>query len=134
MRRRGRAAAGDAVRLLDERDGEALLQRDVLRRNEVRRSDAAARTVPEHERSVRRFGVVQVDARRSVRCLDHERRQHQMILIERAGRMHASESTRGEIEMGRIVDTEVVSLDDETQDPGGAEDEQYGGRAYQIER
>src|SRR5205085_1696070 len=134
MRRRGRAAAGDAVRLLDERDGEALLQRDALRRNDVRRSDAAARTVPEHERSVRRFGVVQVDARRSVRCLDHERRQHQMILSERAGLMHASESTRGVIEMGRIVVTEFVSLDGVMEDPGGAEDYKYGGWTFEIER
>ena len=96
MRGRGRAASCDAVRLLDERNGEALFQRNVLRRDEIRRRDASARAVPEHERAARRLGVVQVHARRSVRSLDHERRQCQMIFAARVGLMHANANRREE--------------------------------------
>ena len=96
MRGRRRTASCDAVRLLDERNGEALLERDVLRRDEIRRSDAAARAVPEHDRAARRLGVVQVHTRRSVRGLDHERRQCQMIFVARAGLMHANANRREE--------------------------------------
>ena len=96
MRGRGRAASGDAVRLLDERNGEALFERDVLRRDEIWRRDASARAVPEHERAARRLRVVQVHARRSVRCLDHERRQCQMIFVARVGLMHANANRREE--------------------------------------
>ena len=69
-RRRGRAAAGDAVRLLDERDREPLLERDGGRGGKVARADAAARAVTEHERRARVDGSLQVDAREPRRRLD----------------------------------------------------------------
>ena len=46
LRGRGRAAAGDTVRLFDEPDGDVLLDRRLRRRDEVGRADASTRTVP----------------------------------------------------------------------------------------
>jgi dihydrofolate reductase len=40
----------------------------------------------------------------------------------------------GEIVMGRIVVTEFVSLDGVMEDPGGAEDFEYGGWAFEFSR
>ena len=69
-RGRGRAASGDAIRLLDERDAHALGVRCVGRRDEVACSDAASGTVPEHEPGTWLVRRMQVDAGRPVRGLD----------------------------------------------------------------
>ena len=66
VRRRGRAPARDAVGLLDERDGQAGLERRVRRALQVRRLDAAAGPVPEHERGARRVDLAQVHPRLAV--------------------------------------------------------------------
>ena len=70
MRRRGGAASGDTVRLLDERDADAYGVRGLGRRDEVARSDAASGTVPEHEPGTWLVRRMQVDAGRPVRGLD----------------------------------------------------------------
>jgi hypothetical protein len=62
-RRSGRAAARDAIGLLDERDAEAGRLRRGGCGHEVRRAHAAAGAVAEHERGSRRFDAVQMDVR-----------------------------------------------------------------------
>src|SRR5689334_10267731 len=67
---RRRSPAGDAIRLLDERDGDADRPRGLCRRGEVGRTDAAARAVTEHESAARLVDWMQMDARRTMRSLD----------------------------------------------------------------
>ena len=73
VRRGGRAPAGDAVRLLDERDGESLRLCRLRRGHEVRRRHASAGAVTENERAARPLDGVQMHVRRAVRRLDRER-------------------------------------------------------------
>ena len=67
---RGRAAARDAVRLFDERDRQAGLERRLRRALQVGRLDTAARAVPEHERRARVAGLAQMHTREAVRRLE----------------------------------------------------------------
>ena len=71
-RRRGRAPPGDAVRLLDERHREPGRPGRARRGNEIRRVDAAARTVTEDEPAAGTFGRPQMGVCRAVRCCDFE--------------------------------------------------------------
>ena len=68
--RRRRTATGDAIRLLDERNGDVLLQRHVSRRDEVGRAHAAASAVAEDECSSRICRGVHVGARKAVWRVD----------------------------------------------------------------
>jgi hypothetical protein len=67
---RGRAAAGDPVRLLDERDGEPLRASDVRRGHDVPRRHAARGAVAEDERGRRILRGVEVDPGLAVRRFD----------------------------------------------------------------
>ena len=73
-RRGRRASPGDAIRLLDEHDAEAFLERRVLRSDQVPRRHASPGTVAEHQRGARLFHGMQVRACWTVRSLDLERR------------------------------------------------------------
>ena len=74
LARRGlRAAAGNAVGLLDERDAHLRLERRLRRRHEVARRHAAARAVAEHERPAGVLRRVQVRERGPVRRVDLDR-------------------------------------------------------------
>src|ERR671937_748380 len=55
-----------------------------------------------------------------------------MISCARRGRNDKREGRRSE--MARIVVTEFVSLDGVMEDPGGAEDFEYGGWTFEIDR
>jgi hypothetical protein len=70
MSGRRRSATGDAVGLLDERNGDVCGKRDVLRRDEVARSHPSPGPVTEHERGARVVGRVHVRARQTVGGLD----------------------------------------------------------------
>ena len=72
MRRRARAAPGDAVRLLHESHRDADREGGLGRGREIGSRHAAARAVTEDERRPRLGGRVQVDARGAVRRLDVE--------------------------------------------------------------
>ena len=82
-RRRGRATAGDAIRLLDERHADPERQRGPRRRDQVAGGDAAPGAVAEHERPGRRVDVVHVHARGTVRGVDRGAR-HQACGSRRA--------------------------------------------------
>ena len=69
-RGRRRAPAGDAVGLLDERDRDVLLQRDLGCDRQVGSGDAASGTVTEHERGPRLGRSMQMHACRAVWSLD----------------------------------------------------------------
>jgi DNA-binding MarR family transcriptional regulator len=71
-RRSRRAPPSDAIGLLDECDRESLRLRDVARRNEVRRRDAAAGSVAEHQSRAGLGDGMQVDLRPTVRRVDVE--------------------------------------------------------------
>jgi hypothetical protein len=71
-RRRGRAAPGDAVGLLDEGDIEPFRARDIGGRDEVSRGHASAGTVTEHQRGARLVGPMEMDARPTVRSVELE--------------------------------------------------------------
>ena len=71
---RGRPAAGNAVRLLDERDGKALRLRGVCRRPEIRRFDSSSSPVAENERRARLWCGTQVGACHPVRRVDLDNR------------------------------------------------------------
>ena len=68
-----RATAGNAVRLLHERNGDADRPRGLGRRDEVGRADTAARPVTEDESASRFFDRVQMNACPTVRRLDLDR-------------------------------------------------------------
>jgi hypothetical protein len=70
VRWRGRAATGDSIGLLDERNRHARGIRSACRGDEVARSDTAARSVAEHERAARPVDRLQVRAGGAVRCRD----------------------------------------------------------------
>src|SRR5919109_1878424 len=55
-----------------------------------------------------------------------------MIPGTRSG--HSSRNPRRRYEVGRIVVTEFVSLDGVMEDPGGAEDFEYGGWSFEFSR
>src|SRR4051794_13270700 len=77
--RSGPAPPGDAIRLLDERDGEAEGDGLLRRSDQVARADPAARAVAEHERRPRlRYGA-HVHPREPRRCLDLDR-AHRLIV------------------------------------------------------
>ena len=67
---RGRAPAGDAVGLLDERDAHAGAERRLGAATQVGRLHAAARAVAEHERGDRRVHRMQMRPRRAVGRVD----------------------------------------------------------------
>ena len=75
-RRRGRAPAGHAIGLLDQRDADPDRLRGLRRRHEVARRDPSPGPVAEHERAGRLVGAVQVHARRAVRGVDVEHADH----------------------------------------------------------
>ena len=71
-RRRGRAAPGNALRLLDERDAQALGDRYVRGGRKVRRQHAAAGAVAQDQRSARSVYELQMGMRPAVRSVDLE--------------------------------------------------------------
>jgi hypothetical protein len=72
-RRRGRAAPGDPVRLLDERHGAADRRRGAAGGHQIARGHPAAGAVPEHERRARVVVRLDMSPRRPVRGGDLER-------------------------------------------------------------
>ena len=68
------APPGHAVGLLDERDAEALRERDLGDRHEVGRGHPSAGAVAEHQRGHRLVGRMQVGAGGAVRRVDLDRR------------------------------------------------------------
>src|SRR6516225_10979368 len=70
MCRRGASLSGDAVRLLDERDGHRERACDTGCRDEVGRGDPSAGAVAEDERGARTLRRVELDARGPVRRFD----------------------------------------------------------------
>jgi hypothetical protein len=68
--RGGGAAAGDAVRLLDERDADSLRTRGVPRGYEIGCVHPARSPMPEHERSSRPVDRMEMGARGAVRGVD----------------------------------------------------------------
>ena len=65
-RRRRGAAAGDAIRLFDERDGEPRRERDVFRLDDVPGGNASPCPVAEHEHASRLVDVVEMRVRGAV--------------------------------------------------------------------
>jgi hypothetical protein len=72
MRRRRAPSSGDAVGLLDQRDGESGQARCVRRGGQVTRTDAATCAVAEDDRPARVGNGRDVRDRRPVRRLDGE--------------------------------------------------------------
>ncbi len=68
------APAGDAVRLLDERDADSLRARRIRHRDEVSRGYAAGCSVTEDQRGSRLLDRMQVSLRRAVRSIHVENR------------------------------------------------------------
>ena len=91
-RRRGRAPAGNAIRLLDERNAEPDGERHVLRSDEILGGDSSTRAVAEDEDAARRIGVVEMRLRRAVSRVQHES-GHATILAE--GRRREPAETHG---------------------------------------
>jgi hypothetical protein len=82
---RGRAAtAGNAIRLLDERNAHVLGERSFGNGDEIAGRHAAARAVTEHEPAARRLGMPRVHLGRAVRSVDVE--HHRGVCPQRAGR------------------------------------------------
>jgi DNA-binding transcriptional MerR regulator len=69
-RRGGGALAGDAIRLLDERDGDPVLERRLGGGGQVTRLHSAAGAVAEHERAARSLREAQVRPRKAGGRLD----------------------------------------------------------------
>jgi hypothetical protein len=69
---RRRPARRHSVRLLDERDPDALLDRSFASRDEIGRLDPAGRTVPEYERRERAVDRMYVPARQTVGGVDFD--------------------------------------------------------------
>jgi hypothetical protein len=78
-RRWGRTPPGDAVRLLDERDGQPLRLRRSRRGNEVGSADPSPGPVPEHEHAARRRSGLQVHAGEPSRRLDVDELHHHIF-------------------------------------------------------
>ena len=70
----GERRPGDAVGLLDERDGESRREGHILRRDEILRPDAATRAVPEHDDASAVVGLRDVGVRWAEGSAEHENR------------------------------------------------------------